>query len=259
MNNLYTQLSNKYNYKTINYIINNIDSSYKNKYINKDEYIFLKHQLNIFPINYINYIFKILILNSKQKNKKILVSTIIPLKQINNDFCLNEMVGGIVPQASPLLTPAEINRAYQNKLYSQNTPYIFQQFPNQHYDPYIYQPRLPHGYPQPQMSAYGYPQPQMPAYGYPQPQMPAYGYPQPQTQPHKQLQRYPQMPLRNNLPHNLSYFLSQLSTLEKRGDKNNMEIMNIMDKIQGLIKELKRLKKTNHEMENQKNKTKLNN
>lgn len=244
MNNLYTQISNKYNYKTINHIINNIDSSYKNKHINKDEYIFLKNQLKIYPINYINSIFKILILNSKQKNKKILVSTILPLKQINNDFHLNEMIGGnIVPQAPPLLTPAEINQIYKNKLNSYITPLTPYQQYSFPYQPPIYNPNIPY---------YGYQQMHQPGY---MPMQPS-GY-MPMHQPGYMPMRPPgympthppgYMPTQSSIykpPYASTLFMpplnaaKSLQTLDNLTKKNHTDMINIKKELENYIKKMK--------------------
>ena len=233
MNNLYTQISNKYNYKTINHIINNIDSSYKNKHINKDEYIFLKNQLKIYPINYINSIFKILILNSKQKNKKILVSTILPLKQINNDFHLNEMIGGnIVPQAPPLLTQAEMQQAFLNKLNTPLSPYQQSLYP---YQPPIYNPNIPY-YGHQQMLPPGYMPMQQP--GYMPMQQPGYMPMQPPRYMPMQQPGY-KPPYASTLfmpPLNAAKNLQTLDNLTK---KNHTDMINIKKELEDYKKKMK--------------------
>lgn len=252
MNNLYTQLSNKYNYKTINHIINNIDSSYKNKHINKDEYIFLKNQLKIYPINYINSIFKILILNSQQKNKKILVSTILPLKQINNDFHLNEMIGGnIVPQAPPLLTQAEINQIYKNKLNSYITPLTLYQQSLYPYQPPIYNPNIPY-YGHQQMRPPGYMPMQPPGYMPTQPPgyMPTHpsGY-MPTHPPGYMPMRPPgYMPMQSSIykpPYASTLFMpplnaaKSLQTLDNLTKKNHADMINIKKELENYKKKMK--------------------
>jgi hypothetical protein len=253
MNNLYNQISNKYNYKTINHIINNIDSSYKNKHISKDEYIFLKNQLKIYPVNYINSIFKILILNSKQKNKKILVSTILPLKQINNDFNLNEMIGGnIIPQTPPLLTQAEINQAYFNKLNSSyNTPLTPYQQPSFPYQPQVYQPTQPY-YGYSSMQPHGYMQMQAPKYmptqppGYMPTQPPGYMPMQAPGYPPMQAPGY--MPIKApgfQPPYASSLFMPPLNaaktlqTLDNLTKKNQADMMNIKKELEDYKKKMK--------------------